>query len=199
VTVQVDAASFQSVRPRLLRVACRVLGNPANADDVVQDTWIRWQGTDRTRVRDATAFLVTTTTRLAINVTQSAHARHATDFAPWRPEPVDAEADPRLAVEQADALERAVRMLLEKLTPAERAAYVLREAFDYPYGQIAKLLELSEANSRQLVTRARNHLAGARRTRASASEHKRLVEAFLAAVQTGDLATLERSLVGVAA
>lgn len=192
--LEADVASFQTVRPRLFGIANRMLGGAADADDVVQDTWIRWQGTDRRVVRDATAFLSTSTTRLAINVTQSARARRELYLGPQQPEPVDPEADPAIAAEQADAVELALRTLSEKLSPAERAAFVLREAFDYPYRQIAQVLGLSEANARQLVTRARLHLSGDRRRPVSAAEQRRLAEAFAAAAETGDLTTLERRL-----
>ena len=133
-----DAASFQSVRPRLFGIAYRVLGSTTEADDVVQDTWLRWQATDRSKVRDAAAFLAATTTRLAINVGQSARARHEISIGPQPAEPIDAGADPSLGTEQREALAFAVRALLEKLSPTERAVYVLREAFGYPYRQIAE-------------------------------------------------------------
>jgi RNA polymerase sigma-70 factor, ECF subfamily len=191
---EADAASFQSVRPRLFGIAYRVLGSANEADDVVQHAWIRWQDTDRSKVSDAAAFLATTTTRLAINVTQSARARRERHVDPSLPEPADAEADPALAIEQREALELAVQMLLGKLSPAERAAYVLREAFDYPYRQISQVLGLSEANTRQLAARARRRLSGELRRLVAASEQQALLDAFLAAAQTGDLAPLERLL-----
>jgi RNA polymerase sigma-70 factor, ECF subfamily len=191
---EADAASFQIVRPRLFGIAYRVLGSAAEADDVVQETWIRWQGTDRTKVRDAAAFLATTTTRLAINVSQSAHARRETHIGLPLLDRVDAAANPSLDAERGDALESAVHMLLQKLSPAERAAYVLREAFDYPYRHISQVLALSEANARQLVTRARRRLSGDHRRPVGPIEHARLVDAFVAAAQTGDLATLEQLL-----
>jgi RNA polymerase sigma-70 factor, ECF subfamily len=194
IALDADTASFQTVRPRLFGIANRVLGGAADADDVVQDTWIRWQGTDRRVVRDATAFLATSTTRLAINVTQSARARRETYAGPRLPEPVDPEADPAVAVEQAESVELALRMLSEKLSPTERAAFVLREAFDYPYRQISQVLGVSEANARQLVTRARLHLSGERRRPVSAAEQRRLADAFVAAAETGDLTTLEQRL-----
>ena len=109
-----------------------MLGSAAEAEDVVQDVWTRWQSTDRRVVRDPPAFLATTTTRLAINVLQSARARRETYVGPWLPEPVDTSADPHLGAERSEALELATVMLLEKLAPTERAAYVLRETFDYP-------------------------------------------------------------------
>jgi RNA polymerase sigma-70 factor, ECF subfamily len=191
---EADAASFQSVRSRLFGIAYRVLGSANEADDVVQDAWIRWQDTDRSQVRDATAFLATTTTRLAINVTQSARARRETPVDPSHPEPADTEADPARAIEQREALELAVQMLLGNLSPAERAAYVLREAFDYPYRKIAEVLGLSEANARQLAVRARRRLSGDGRRPVGAHEQQALLDAFVAAAQTGDVATLERLL-----
>jgi RNA polymerase sigma-70 factor (ECF subfamily) len=190
----VDAASFEAVRPRLFGIAYRTLESAADADDVVQDAWIRWQGTDRNQVRDAPAFLATTTKRLALNVVQSARARHETFFQPWHPEQVDAQADPRLGAERREELEHALLTLSEKLSQSERAAYVLREAFDYPYRRIADVLATSEANARQLVTRGRVRLAGGRRRHVGAAELQRFVDAFADAAQTGELMTLERLL-----
>jgi RNA polymerase sigma-70 factor (ECF subfamily) len=189
-----DAASFQSARPRLFGIAYRMLRTASEAEDVVQDTWIRWQRADRSEVRDAAAFLAATTTRLAINVAQSARARRETHAGPWLLDPVDADADPALGAERRDALEVAVHLLLEKLSPTERAAYVLREAFDYPYRDIAQVLGLNEANARQLVTRARRRLAGDHRRPVGTDERERLLDTFVAAAQTGDLATLEHLL-----
>jgi RNA polymerase sigma-70 factor, ECF subfamily len=190
----VDPAPFQAVRPRLFGIAYRTLESVTDADDVVQDTWIRWQRTDRNEVRDAAAFLATATKRVALNVAQSARARRETSIDPSRPEPVDVQADPTLGAERREALELAVRMLLETLSPTERAAYVLREAFDYPYRQISDVLATSDANARQLVTRARLRLAGEPRRQASAAEQQRFVDAFVAAAQTGDLTALEQLL-----
>jgi len=191
---EADAACFQIVRPRLFGIAYRVLGGAAEAEDVVQETWIRWQGTDRDKVRDAAAFLATTTTRLAINVSQSARARRETHIGLQLLDRVDATANPSLDVERGDALESAIRVLLGKLSPAERAAYVLREAFDYRYRHIAQVLSLSEANARQLVTRARQRLCGEHRRPVGAAEQPRLLNAFVAAAQTGDLESLEQLL-----
>lgn len=155
-------SAFLSTRPRLFGIAYRMLGNAAEAEEVVQDAWLRWQMTDRSVVRDTAAFLVTTTSRLAINVMQSARRRRETYLAPSVPEPVDASADAGSGVERDEALGTAVLMLLENLSDTERAAYVLREAFDCPYRQIAGVLRLQEANTRQLVTRARRRMAGRR-------------------------------------
>jgi RNA polymerase sigma-70 factor (ECF subfamily) len=191
---EAHAALFQTARPRLFGIAYRVLGSANEADDVVQETWIRWQGTDRSKIRDAAAFLATATTRLAINVAQSARARRETHIGPRLVDPVDAAANPSLDAEQSEALESAVLMLLQKLSPDERAAYVLREAFDYPYRHISHVFSLSEANARQLVTRARRRLCGGHRRPVGATEHQRLLDAFVAAAQTGDLARLEQLL-----
>ncbi|MGO4535692.1 RNA polymerase sigma-70 factor [Leifsonia sp. 2MCAF36] len=194
-TDDLDAAArtFAAVRPRLFGIAYRMLGTVADAEDIVQDTWERWQSTDRSAVREPAAFLATATTRLAINQAQSARVRRETYVGPWLPEPVDTSADPLLGAERGEALEFAVLVLLEKLTPTERAAYVLREAFDYPYAQIAEIIQGSEASARQLVSRARKHLAEERQVReVDQQEQRRMLEAFLEAAQSGDIGELER-------
>jgi RNA polymerase sigma factor (sigma-70 family) len=184
-------SAFLSVRPRLFGIAYRMLGSAAEAEDVVQNVWVRWQTADRSLVRDTAAFLATTTTRLAINVMQSARSRRETYVGPWLPEPVDTSADPWLGAEREKALAFGVLLLLEKLTPSERAAFILREAFDYPYRDIANVLRLEEANARQVVTRARQHVADGRRKPASSTRQRRLLDAFIAAARQGDVAGLE--------
>ncbi|GGW98324.1 RNA polymerase sigma24 factor [Streptomyces malachitofuscus] len=185
---------FLAARPQLFGIAYRVLGSSAEAEDVLQETWLRWQNADRSDIHEPAAFLTTITARLAINVAQSARVRREAYVGPWLPEPVDTTQDPQMGAERAEALEMAVLLLLEKLNPVERAAYVLREAFDYPYKQVAGILETSEANTRQLVSRARKHLAAERKEQVSPADHRRLLEVFLAAAQTGDLAVLENVL-----
>ncbi|HEX4225286.1 MAG TPA: RNA polymerase sigma-70 factor [Pseudonocardiaceae bacterium] len=185
------AAVFAEVRPRLFGIAYRMLGSAMDAEDLLQEVWVRWQTCDRSVVLNPAAYLATTTTRLAINATQSAYARHETYIGPWLPEPVDTSADPALGAERAAALEVAVLVLLEKLTPTERAAYVLREAFDYPYQQIAEIIQTSEATARQHVSRARKRLTAERRAQVSAPEQQRLLTAFVAAARVGDLSALE--------
>jgi predicted RNA polymerase sigma factor len=148
--------------------------------------------TNRIVVENPSAFLAKTTTRLCINLAQSAHSRRETYSGSWRPEPVYAGSDPGLGAERGEALRLAVLVLLEKLSPTERAAYILREAFDYSYRQIADILQMEEANTRQLVSRARKHIANGRRTPVSSGEHRRLLEAFVAAAQKGEIAALER-------
>ena len=184
-------STFLRVRPRLFSIAYRMLGSPAEAEDIVQDVWLRWQTADRRLVRDAAAFLATTTTRLAINVMQSARARRETCVGHWLPEPVDPSADPGLGAERGKALAVGVLLLLENLTSTERAAFILREAFDYPYRHIAKVLRLEEANARQVVTRARQRVANGRRMSASSADQRRLLDAFITAARHGDVAGLE--------
>lgn len=193
-TLEQAASDFVDWRPRMFGVAYRILRSTSEAEDIVQEVWLRWQTTDRTVVKDPPAFLATMATRLAINVAQSARARRERYAGPWQTEPIDTGADPELGVERGEALELALLCLLERLSPTERAAFVLREAFDYAYEQIASLLRLSEANTRQLVSRARKHLASERRGAVSAWEHRRLLDAFLLASRQGDLATLESLL-----
>lgn len=184
-------AVFASLRPRLFGIAYRMLGSAAEAEDIVQEVWIRWQGTDRSVVRNPAAFLSTATTRLAITSAQSARARRETYVGPWLPEPVDTSADPALGAERGAALEFAVLILLERLTPTERAAYVLREAFDYPYRDIAEIVQVSESATRQLVSRARRQLADRRPQPVGSVEQRQLLAAFLVAARTGDLVGLE--------
>src|SRR4051794_28431676 len=187
-------AVFADLRPRLFGIAYRMLGSVTEAEDLVQDVWLRWQTSDRSAVINPGAYLATAITRLAINATQSARARRETYIGPWLPEPVDTSADPYLGAERGEALNFAVLLMLEKLSPHERAAYILREAFDYPYDQIAGILQSSEPAVRQLVSRARKHLRAERRTPATGPQQRRLLEAFVAAARTGDLAALETLL-----
>jgi RNA polymerase sigma-70 factor (ECF subfamily) len=180
-----------AARPHLFGIAYRVLGSVVEAEDIVQDAWLRWQNTNRADIVEPTAFLATVTSRLAINLAQSAPKRRESYIGPWLPEPVDTRVDPQLGAERAEVLDMAVLHLMEKLNPVERAAYVLREAFDYPYKRIADMLETSEANTRQLVSRARKRLSAERREPVSPAAHRRLLEVFLSAAQTGNLSVLE--------
>jgi RNA polymerase sigma-70 factor (TIGR02957 family) len=186
------AAVFTSLRPRLFGIAYRMLSSATEAEDLVQEVWLRWQKTDRVAVANPAAFLATATTRLAINQLQSARARHETYIGPWLPEPVDTSADPYLGAERGEALEFAALLLMEKLTPNERAAYVLREAFDYPYGQIADILQSTEPAVRQLVSRARKRVTGERRAPVSAAAQRELLTSFIAAARSGDMTALEQ-------
>lgn len=193
-TLDDAAETFAQARRRLFGIAYRMLGSAAEAEDVVQETWVRWQTTDRSVVLNPQAFLTTTATRLAINVLQSARSRRETYVGPWLPEPVDTSQDPTLGAERAEALDVAVLVLLERLTPTERAAYVLREAFDYGYPEIAQIVGASPAAARQLVSRARKHIVSERRNVVSSTQRRALLEAFLAAARVGDVQGLERLL-----
>ncbi|MFD1528367.1 sigma-70 family RNA polymerase sigma factor [Pseudonocardia aurantiaca] len=184
-------ADFESVRPRLFGIAYRVLGGVSDAEDVVQDVWIRWQGTDRARVRDQVAFLVTTTTRVALNVVTSAHARREVAAGQRAPEAGPATDDPALEAERNEALEVAVLLLLERMSPIERAVFVLREAFDYPFREIGDALGISDANARQLARRARIHLDQQRHAPVDPADRDRLLKAFLEAARSGDITQLK--------
>ncbi|MET9907752.1 sigma-70 family RNA polymerase sigma factor [Streptomyces sp. NPDC006476] len=191
-----DAASmYLRDRPALLKIAYRILDNESEAEEVVQEVWLRLQCTDRTSVRRPQALLRTITVRLAINSVQSAYRRRERSATPWLPEALDPGPSPESGAEQQDTVERAVSLLLETLTPPQRTAFVLREGFGYPYERIAGLLHLSVVNARQQVTRAQRRL-GAKRHRQPVDciSHRRLVQAFLAAAQGGDLARLEQAL-----
>ena len=187
-------AIFVNARPRLMAIAYRILGTTGEAEDVVQETWVRWQKVDRTAVSDPRALLATMTVRLAINVSQSACRRRETCVGAWASEVADASDDPATRAEHGETVEEAVWIILASLTPSERAAYVLREAFDYPYRQISEMLQLGAANTRQLVCRARKRIASDRHTAVSPASHQHFLQAFLSAARVGDLTDLEELL-----
>lgn len=186
--------AFLEMRPRLLGIAYRMLRSAAEAEDLVQDVWLRWQAADRTVVRNARAFLATTATRLAINAMQSARARYETSPEPFGPEPVDTSVQPGVQTERSEALAWGVRLLYHRLSARERAAYILREAFGYAYRDIGRVLRLAEANARQVVVRARQHIASGSTDTAPSAAQDRLLAAFIAAARDGDLARLESLL-----
>lgn len=186
--------TFEAHRGRLFGIAYRMLGSVSEAEDIVQDAWLRWQAADRSDVAEPAAFLATIVTRLSLTALDSARARREVYVGPWLPEPVDTSDDPALGAERAEALSLAVLLLLERLSPGERAAYVLHEAFDYPFRQVAEVLEISEANARQLGARARTHIDRERGTVVRGAERDRLLAAFIAAAQSGDLESLEALL-----
>ena len=188
------ARRFQALRPRLFGIAYRVVGTVAEAEDVVQDVWIKWHGYDRSIVENPDAFLVTMTTRTAINVLNSARVRRESYIGPWLPEPIDTEANPELEAEHNESLSFALLVVMESLSPAERAAFVLREAFGYEYGVIAGILQTSEVATRKLVSRARERVTSGRRRSVPLTQHHRMLRAFVAAARSGDVAQLERLL-----
>ena len=185
-----EPQAFERVRSRLFGIAYRMLGRAADAEDVVQDVWVRWHGADRARVRDPVAFLVTITTRVALNAATSARARREVSAGARLPESDRASVDPAREAERGAALENAVQLLMERLSPVERAVYLLHEAFDYPFREIAEVLQLSDANARQLARRARQHLADHRHHPVDPAERDGLLRAFLDAARLGDTARL---------
>lgn len=189
------AATFQAARPMLRRIAYQILGDVGDAEDAVQEAWIRWQRSDRATVRNPPAFLVTTTTRVALNIAQSAHHRHEQPVDTWPREPATPEAGPEARAAREEEVGEAMHLVLDRLTPTERAVYLLREVFDYPYSRVATLCGLTPTNARQVVRRARLHLATDRRRPVGADSHRRLVQEFLTAAQTGSLTGLEHLLV----
>ncbi|WP_431774544.1 RNA polymerase sigma-70 factor [Streptomyces cucumeris] len=193
-----DTASdvFETHRSLLTGVAYRMLGRVADAEDVVQESWLRWSGTDREQVRDPRAFLVRVTTRLAIDRLRQITSRRESYVGPWLPEPIATD----LGHTTPDAAERAllsetvslaVLVVLESLSPLERAVFVLREAFGFPYGEIAETLDRSEAAVRQLSGRARRHVEERKpRFEVDQRQRRELTEKFLAASTGGDLGQL---------
>ncbi|MFG2111846.1 sigma-70 family RNA polymerase sigma factor [Streptomyces sp. NPDC048718] len=193
-TLEATAAAFEGLRPRLFGTAYRIVGSRVEAEDVVQDIWLRWQLTDRSVVISPVAFLSRATARLALNVARSARSRYQTPLGPWLPELVDPGTDPEAGMQRVEELASALLVVLERLTPAERAVYILREAFEYAYGDIAGMLGLSVVNIRQISSRARRRLAAEHRRAVDPTEHRRLLAAFVAAARAGDTAALESLL-----
>ncbi|MFF9627219.1 RNA polymerase sigma-70 factor [Streptomyces griseosporeus] len=192
------ADEFEAHRPRLFGLAYRMLGSAHEAEDTVQDAYLRFSGADRAQIEQVGAWLAKVVTNLCLSRLTSARARRETYVGPWLPEPVvtsDGTLGPLESAEQRDAVSLALLVLLERLTPTERAVYVLREAFGYGHRDIAEVLELGEANCRQLYRRAVRRIEAAESRFAPAPERQReLVASFLSAAREGDLAGLERLL-----
>ncbi|MFE5818698.1 RNA polymerase sigma-70 factor [Streptomyces sp. NPDC056479] len=192
------ADEFETHRPRLFGLAYRMLGSAEEAEDTVQDAYLRFSGADRDTIERPAAWLAKVVTNLCLNRLTSARARREQYVGPWLPEPVatsDGTLGPLESAERRDAVSLAMLVLLERLTPTERAVYVLREAFAYAHREIAEVLELTEANSRQLHRRAVRRL-GEPGTRFEPTPERReeLVRSFLTAARDGDLAGLEKVL-----
>ncbi|WP_246083223.1 RNA polymerase sigma-70 factor [Nonomuraea diastatica] len=183
---------FEEHRPMLLGLAYRLLGSMWDAEDVVQEAWLRWQGTDHDEIREPRAFLVTVVTRLALDQLRSARAKREAYTGPWLPEPVlTSEAGPLDTAELRDTVSFATLHMMERLSPPERAVFVLREAFELPYGEIAEIVESSVANARQLHHRASVRLAQGRdRFQPTTEDHTRLLVKFMEAAKGGDLDAL---------
>jgi len=189
--------AHDDLRPLMFSVAYRMLGSVAEAEDIVQEAFLRLQGTDLASVRSPDAFATTVTTRLAIDALRSARRRRERYVGPWLPEPLVPERadDPALRIELDESVSLAVLTLMETLNPVERAVFVLRETLDYDYSAIAEIVERTEANCRQLFARARARLdEGRPRFEVDAARRDELAATFLQAVGSGDLEALERLL-----
>lgn len=184
---------FEQHRPRLFSLAYRLLGARTEAEDVVQDAWLRWHGADRAGIVDPEAWLVTATTRLGLDRLRAAHTARSRYTGPWLPEPLEIseEPGPQELRERAEQVSLALLAAMERLGPEERAAFLLKEAFDYDYARIAELLGHSEANCRQMVHRARTRLQAERpRFPVDRQHHRELLERFMIASQAGDMAAI---------
>jgi RNA polymerase sigma-70 factor (ECF subfamily) len=184
--------AFAALRPSLVAVAYRMLGSASDAEDVVQDAYVRWAARPTAEVEEPRAYLTTVVTRLCIDHLRSARVRRETYKGPWLPEPVEDDAsDPGDQAALADSLSMAFLVLLEELGPVERAAFLLHDVFDYPYDEIGRILERSEPACRQLVVRARQRVAARRRRFDADRAHGReLTRRFAAACMSGDLDAL---------
>ena len=188
-----SSAAFESARPRLFGLAYRMLGSRADAEDIVQEAYIRWHQTEADTVRNAEAWLVTTATRLAIDRLRALKAEREAYTGPWLPEPLIAPEPPDREVELASDLSVAFMVLLERLAPEERAAFLLHDVFECGYAEIARLLGKTEAASRQIVHRARGRVRGEQpRFHASEAARVRLLKTFVAAMEARDEQTLAR-------
>jgi RNA polymerase sigma-70 factor, ECF subfamily len=198
-------ASFEPFRRRLLGLAYRMLGSIADAEDAVQETYLRWHATDRDQVSDPRAFLMTTTARICLDMLTSARARREEYVGPWLPEPVvdTAALAPDSRTELAEDLSVALLLTLDRLSPLERAAFLLHDVFDFSFGEVATTLERSEAACRQLAARARAHVRALRPRAATApptrsgeidAKHAQLMSAFVEATRSGDLNVLTQLL-----
>jgi RNA polymerase sigma-70 factor (ECF subfamily) len=180
------AAEFETHRGLLLGIAYRMLGTVADAEDVLQEAMVRWVAADRSFVESPRAFLVTIVSRLCLDALGSARVKRETYVGPWLPEPVVTEpaADP-------EQVSLAFLLMLERLSPAERAAFLLAEVFEYSFAEVASILGKSEEACRQLASRGKKHLRDGRPKPVNREEHERVLTAFMAACGTGDLAGLE--------
>ncbi len=182
---------FQQHRPRLLGLAYRMLGTPADAEDVLHDAWLRWDAQDIAVLDDPEAWLVTVTTRLALDRLRKAKTEREHYTGPWLPEPLDTADAPDAALERSETLTLSFLLLLERLSPEERAAFLLHEVFDYSHAEAGAILGIAEEACRQRVHRARSRLREGRpRFHVDEDAQRRLLERFIAAMQKPDMETL---------
>ncbi len=197
--VPIRLATFDQYQSLLFSVAYRMLGSIANAEDMLQETFIRWQQADNEEIRSPRAFLVTIISRLCINHLQSARVQREEYVGQWLPEPIvtASGSDPLGIIKVDESLSMAFLVMLERLTPVERAVFLLREIFEYEYSEIAVVLGQREANCRQILRRARQHVSARRpRFKASARKQNDLLQRFLHAIRSGDLSELVAVLSG---
>jgi RNA polymerase sigma-70 factor (TIGR02957 family) len=193
-----ELEAFEGFRPRLEAIAYRLLGSAAEAEDAVQEAFLRWEAADRAQIRVPEAWLTRVLTNLCLTQLGSARARREVYVGQWLPEPVlggDPMLGPEDTAEQRDSVSTAVLVLMERLTPNERAVYVLREAFAYSHAEIAEMLDITEVGSQQIFHRAKQHLA-TERSRAAVDQAaaRQVVEEFLAAATSGRTEPLIRLL-----
>jgi len=187
-----DSVEFETYRPLMFSIAYRMLGSMTEAEDILQEAYLRYQATEPGEIRSPKAFLSTVVTRLCLTHLQSAQSRRETYVGPWLPEPVltqqDDKDDPARQAELHDSISIAFLMLLEELTPLERAIFLLREVFDYEYAEIADILGKEEAACRQLFSRARKHLAERRpRFKPDPQAHQQILNKFIQAITSGEI------------
>jgi RNA polymerase sigma-70 factor (ECF subfamily) len=187
-----STALFEQHRGQLFGVAYGMLGSTADAEDIVQDAFLRWRSVEPSTVDSPVAYLTTITTRLAMDHLRSARVRRETYVGPWLPEPiVRTNDDPAAVVTMAEQISVAMLTTLERLNPVERAVLLLRDVFDLDYAEIADIVDKSPANTRQIAVRARDRVGDAARSRPVASEvEQRLLHGYLAAISSGDLDAL---------
>ena len=186
--MRVDEQTFSEYRKLLFAIAYRLLGSAADAEDVVQDAWFKWSGADRSQVSDPKAYLARIVSNLSMERLRSTRRQRETYVGPWLPEPILTEADAAEDVATAESVSLAMLVVLETLSPLERAVFVLKEVFDFSYAEIADAVDRSESAVRQAAHRARNHIQ-ARRPRFEADRGKKraVTERFFAATTGGDI------------
>ena len=186
-----DLQAFEQARPSLLGLAYRILGSRADAEDVVQDCFLKWREVDRSSIAVPTSWLTTVCTRRCLDILRAAHRTRVDYVGPWLPEPIQPVSPHGTDEKLATSLTTAFLLMLERLTPKERAAYLLHELFDRPYPEIAAALEIEETSCRKLVSRARAHIDGGKARHVTPVEtQNRLLHAFKAAIASGSTSEL---------
>lgn len=181
------AAEFETLRPQLVGAAYRVLGSVTDAEDAVQETWLRWASVNHETIRDVRAYLLTAATRQALNRVRAQQSRREAYLGPWLPEPVATEPDPAATVELADSVSMAMLVVLETLSPLERAAFVLHDVFGLSFAEVAATLDRSEAAARQLASRARGHVQSRRPAVVDRRRHEAVLAQFVEHLTSGNI------------